>query len=362
MEPWTDALRADPLPWLLDERTPAVRHQALRHLLGRPDDDPEVVAALGAAMQADPIAAILAHQQPDGYWVKPGAGYAPKYTGTVWQLIFLDQLGADPADPQVRAAGAYVLAHTQAENGGFGASGAKDEAVLPPPSSAIHCLTGNLLRARLGFGWLDDQRVQRAIAWQAQVATGDGKVRYYASGANGPGFRCAANDKLPCAWGATKVLLAFARIPAERRTPMVRRAIEQGVQLLLSADPATAAYPMGYGNTKPSGSWFKLGFPSGYVADVLQVLEALCELGLGSDPRLANAVAWLLSKQDAHGRWKNEYAYNGKTWVDIERQGQPSKWVTLRACRVLRLAAAAARPAARTDAPAAPEHLPQSAE
>ncbi len=48
--------------------------------------------------------------------------------------------------------------------------------------------------------------------------------------------------------------------------------------------------------------------------------------------------SWLLSKQDADGRWRNEYAYNGKTWVDFERQGQPSKWVTLRACRVLRAA------------------------
>jgi len=46
-------------------------------------------------------------------------------------------------------------------------------------------------------------------------------------------------------------------------------------------------------------------------------------------------VAWLLSRQDPAGRWRNEYAYNGKTWVDVERQGMPSKWVTLRACRVL---------------------------
>jgi hypothetical protein len=34
----------------------------------------------------------------------------------------------------------------------------------------------------------------------------------------------------------------------------------------------------------------------------------------------------------------NEYAYNGKTWVRIEQQGRPSKWVTLRASRFLRAA------------------------
>jgi hypothetical protein len=51
---------------------------------------------------------------------------------------------------------------------------------------------------------------------------------------------------------------------------------------------------------------------------------------------LRPALEWLLAKQDAHGRWKNRYAYNGKLWADIERQGQPSKWVTLRALRVLK--------------------------
>ena len=97
-EGWRRQLRGDPLPWLLHPDTPAVRHLALRDLLGRPSDDAEVVDARATAMATDPIAAILAAQHPDGYWEKPGPGYATKYRGTVWQLIFLDQLGADPAD------------------------------------------------------------------------------------------------------------------------------------------------------------------------------------------------------------------------------------------------------------------------
>lgn len=56
------------------------------------------------------------------------------------------------------------------------------------------------------------------------------------------------------------------------------------------------------------------------------------------DARLTNALAWLESRQDDAGRWVNQYASNGKTWVDVERQGGPSKWVTLRACAVLRAA------------------------
>lgn len=290
-------------------------------------------------MAANPIAAILAAQDAEGYWEKPGAGYATKYRGTVWQLIFLDQLGADPADERVRRACAYVLSHTPAANGGFGMSGVATTAP-PPPSSVIHCLNGNLIRALIGLGWLDDERLGRAVDWQARAITGDGVERWYATGACGPGFACAANEKLPCAWGAIKALGGLARIPVERRSAIVSRAIDAGVTFLLGRDPAAADYPAGWGNVRPSGSWFKLGFPSGYVADVLQNLEALAELGHAKDARLGRATEWLLAKQDAMGRWRNEYAYNGKTWVDVEPQGQPSKWVTLRACRFLRAALA----------------------
>jgi hypothetical protein len=337
---WVSVLRSNPLPWLLDGEAPAVRHLALIQLLGLPRDKPEVRAASAEAMRADPIAAILAAQEPAGYWVKPGPGYSPKYRATVWQLIFLDQLGADAGEPRVQAACEYVLAHTQAESGGFAASGAKTE-TAPPPSVVIHCLNGNLLRALIGFGFLNDERVQRAIEWEARAITGEGVGRYYATGTSGPGFACAANEKLPCAWGAIKALLALARIPPEQRTGLVEHALAQGVEFLLSRDPASADYPMGWGNTKPSGSWFKLGFPSGYVTDVLQNLEVLCELGVAADPRLEPAFGWLLGKQDAEGRWRNQYAYNGKTWVDFEKQNQTSRWVTFRACRVLKMRAEA---------------------
>ncbi len=337
MVDWRSALNGDPLPWLLDEETPAVRHIALRLLLDLPEDDHGVRRARAAAMKADPIASILAAQHPDGYWVKPGPGYGPKYLGTTWQVVFLDQLGADGEDRRIGKACEYVLSHSQAASGGFAPSGRSDE--RPPTSTmVVHCLNGNLLRALIGFGWLDDPRVKRAVDWEARAITGEGLERYYRSGTSGPGFQCAINEHHPCAWGAIKALLGLARIPPRRRAPHVRRALRTGAEFLLSRDPAEADYPMGWGNTKPNGSWFKPGFPSGYVADVSQNLEVLSELGHAKDPRLSHAVEWLLSLQDERGRWKNRYAYNGKTWVDFEKQGGPSKWVTLRACRVLKAA------------------------
>ncbi|HET7236124.1 MAG TPA: nitrogen fixation protein NifH [Actinomycetota bacterium] len=337
MGDWRRSLNGDPLPWLLEPDTPAVRHATLLRLLDEPEDSAAVRRVRAAAMRVPPIATILEAQEPDGWWVKPGGGYGPKYTGTVWSVIFLDQLGADGADPRIRRAAEYVLSNAQAPSGGFGSSGRSD-GKPPGGSDVIHCLNGNLLRALIGFGWLDDPRVRRSIDWQSRSITGEDFDTYYRSGTSGPGFGCAVNEGLPCAWGATKALLALARIPPRRRAPHVRRAVEAGSEFLLSVDPATARYPMGWGNTAPSRSWFRFGFPSGYVADVLQDLEALAELGHARDPRLSNAVDLVLSKQDAEGRWRNEYAYNGKMWIDVEPQGLPSKWVTLRACSVLKRA------------------------
>jgi hypothetical protein len=326
------------LDWLMDESTPAVRHLALRQLLDRPADDPDVVEARRAAMAAAPIAPILAAQNPEGWWVKPGAGYSPKYSATVWSLIFLDQMGADGADLRVQAGCEYLLRYAQTSSGGFGASG--NLTGVAPPSRAIHCLNGNLLRALIGFGLLEDERIQRSLAWQAAAITGDGIDRWY-SVTPGPGFACGANGDRPCAWGAVKAVLALARVPAENRTPAVDAALAAGVEFLLSRDPSVADYPMPPGNTKPNGSWFRLGFPSGYVADVLQVLEALCDAGAAGDPRLPGAFDWLVAQRGSDGRWANRYAYQGKLVRDIDRPGKPSKWVTLRALRVLKARAEA---------------------
>jgi hypothetical protein len=135
-------------------------------------------------------------------------------------------------------------------------------------------------------------------------------------------------------------MLAFAKLPESARTPLIQRAIHAGLDFLLSRDPGVADYPMGW-NDKPSGNWHKFGFPLFYVTDTLQNLEVLTRFGLGSDPRLDAAVELVRSQQDDEGRWALRYHYTGKTWADAEKRGQPSKWVTLRALRVLRRVAEA---------------------
>ena len=81
---WQSPLNGDPLSWLLDPVDPGVRYLALRDLQGLPPDSPVLLTAQKDAHVHGPIATILDHMQPDGYWVEPGPGYNPKYTSTVW--------------------------------------------------------------------------------------------------------------------------------------------------------------------------------------------------------------------------------------------------------------------------------------
>ncbi|MBC7250881.1 MAG: nitrogen fixation protein NifH [Anaerolineae bacterium] len=329
MTDWTSALNNDPLPWLLeiDPDNPGVRYFALRELLARPEDDTEVRAARAAIMSTGPVPAILDAQYPQGYWIKPGGGYSPKYRSTVWQIIFLAELGADPANEQVRRGCEYLLSHSIAANGAFSAY------QKPVPSGAIPCLNGNLLYAlqRLGYG--EDARVQTALDWLAHAITDEDDFEYLKSGTCGPCFACSANEGQPCAWGANKAMKALLAVPPQRRTPLMQRALQVGAEFLLSRDPAAADYPY---TQRVSSTWFKFGFPLTYWSDVLETTAVLVELGYGHDPRLQNALQFILDKQDAQGRWKLENALTGKMWADIETKGQPSKWVTLRVLRVLK--------------------------
>ena len=326
------------LDWLLEKETPAVHYLALRDLVGCSPDDLELRAARTLAHTQGSIAAILEEMAGDGYWVTPGPGYNPKYRSTVWSMILLAQLGASAAqDERIARACAYMIDHTLTAEGQFTTSGA--------PSGTADCLQGNLCAAMLDLGY-EDSRLEKAFEWMGRSVTGEGiapitdrqaAVRYYA-GKCGPLFACGANDKLSCAWGATKVMLALGKLPTERRTHVIDHAIQAGVDFLFSTDPALAAYPSGYSD-KPSGNWWKFGFPVFYVTDLLQIVEALVALGYGSDPRLNHALDVICEKQDPHGRWALEYDYTGKTWVDFGVKKQPNKWVTLRALRVLKAVA-----------------------
>jgi hypothetical protein len=328
-------INEDTLSWLLELDMPGVRYLALRDLCDLPINDKELQYSRKAAHDKGPIDAILEEMNKEGYWSEPGPGYRPKYKSTVWSLIMLAQLGASiDEDERIERACNYLVGEALTERGQFTTSGT--------PSGTADCLQGNLCWTLLELGY-DDPQLDGAYEWMARSVTGEGiapkedkkaEVRYYASKC-GPNFACGSNNKLPCAWGAVKVMLAFSRLPADRKTPIIEKAIKQGVDFLFSTDPAKSEYPTGFSD-KPSGNWWKFGFPIFYVTDLLQNVEALVGLGYSGDPRLTNAIDIIREKQDEQGRWSLEYNYTGKTWFDFGEKKKQNKWVTLRALRVLK--------------------------
>jgi hypothetical protein len=334
---WQNQLKGDSITWLLESDSPDVRYLALRDLMDKTKET-DLSTAREAAHQGGPIAVILDNMNEKGYWAKEGPGYLPKYRSTVWALIMLAQLGASAKqDERIALACSYLIDHALTTGGQISMSGT--------PSGTIDCLQGNMCWALTELGY-DDSRLEQAYKWMARSVTGEGvapvhekeaTLRFYA-GKCGPVFCCGANNKMPCAWGAAKVMLAFSVLPKERRTPLIERAIQQGVDFLFSVDPAEATYPSGLSD-KPSGNWWKFGFPVFYVTDILQIVEALVGLGYGHDPRLANALSLVREKQDEAGRWPLEYSYTGKTWVEFGSKKEPNQWVTLRALRVLKAVA-----------------------
>jgi len=318
--------------WLLDPKDPGARYLALSTLSACLDGD--IDSAKDIAHRNGPIARVLEQMHPEGYWENDDHGYLPKYRSSAWSLILLSQLGAKTEmDPRISTACQHYLDNAMSLNGQISATG--------PPSGTIDCLQGNILSAMLDLEY-SDTRIETGFDWMAKSLTGTGvapmrdkkaSLRYY-SGKIGPGFKCGANNKLPCAWGASKVMLAFSKLPEKDITPLIKKAIEQGVDFLFSCDPATANYPTGWAD-KPSGNWWKFGFPIFYVTDLLQICEVLTRLGYGEDPRLMNALSLIRDKRTTEGKWLLEYDYKDKTWLNFGEKKKASKWVTIRAYGVL---------------------------
>jgi hypothetical protein len=323
------------ISWLLEPDSPGVRYLALRDLVDGAKPS-ELRAARKKAHESGPIATVLGKMEKEGYWARLGPGYNPKYRSAVWSLILLAQLGASAKeDERIARACAHYLDHGLMKGRQFSTTVA--------PSGTVDCLQGNMCWALLELG-CEDPRLDAAFDWMARTVTGEGMApmgdrdadrRYYAYKC-GPDYACGVNNGA-CAWGAVKVMLAFGRLPADRRTPRIKRAIRRGIDFLFGVDPATAMYPTRTGD-KPNRAWWKFGFPVFYVTDLIQLVEALALLGYARDRRLSHALQVIRDQQDEQGRWSLEYEYAGKTWADFGQKHAPNKWVTLRALRVLKTA------------------------
>jgi hypothetical protein len=312
------------LDWLLEPANPSARYLALTWLIGHREDEPEVVAARSAIPDRDPARSILDAQWPAGYWMQPGPGYSPRHKATVWQVTFLAALGA-PLTLTVERACQYVLDHSRLPDGRFSAHKNHQGAIL--------CLGGNLVRALFQLG-VDDPRVMESLEALALQATKTGfRCRFNVPQAGQPP-PARMDAGLPCAWGAIKVLGACARVGAGRRSQAAGEAIEAGVALLRAGDLVTGSYPT---STGISPRWRTFGFPLGFNSDLLEGLEVLFELGLGGEGWLSAPLDAVRARPDGQDRWLLEHTPRNM-WASFGRLGEPNKWVTLRALKVLRAA------------------------
>lgn len=283
-----EALRGDPLSWLLDDSKPNLHWRVLTELVGRPPDSPAVRRAQGGGSATPPVAALLADLQPGGTWSSGETRWA-RYRGSAWRMIAAVQWGADPSDPRLKAAAEQLL-ETPLEAGGVG--GRKGH--QPPPLA-----TARLVQAVADLGYGRHLGVQEALAWFEE----DGGAW------EGPqGARLAT---------AVALLAALRSAGEMRRTRLVRRIIEE---------------MLGHGELA-SRSRFELGHPNLARTDLSEALWALALAEIPYEPRMRKALGRLQSAQIEGGRWEVGRSVPRSLPVDAAsrvRVGDPSPWITLR--------------------------------
>ena len=132
--------------------------------------------------------------------------------------------------------------------------------------------------------------------------------------------------------GVAKALKALTAIPPEKRSSATGKKIEEIVEYFLKHHIHKKSHNLSE-ISRPG--WLKLGFPLMYQTDILELLEIFAELKV-RDPRMRDALEIIKTKQMTDGTWKLENSNNGKMLVNIEKKGLPSKWITLKALKVLK--------------------------
>jgi hypothetical protein len=281
--------------------------------LEKSDEDPEVIVTSKMIDQTDPVKKILKQQRPEGYW---GSDPRPLH-GTKGQLMVLRWLGYR-GNGGVESALNYRLDGCIQGDGGF-AYEIKDRTVYLP------CHGAETLRYLHWFGQSDDPRTKGLMNWLLKIQSEEG------------GWPCVSKkNHHSCFWASAVVLRAFQELPEDWVTEKVEAARDRANEMFLEAELYNHHRSLG----KPSPRWFEFGFPIQFDSDILEVLTLLGPFIDPSDQRIQEGFRMVLEKQDASGRWPCEKHPKGGRWVgkyiELEEIGEPSKWVTLHAMRMLK--------------------------
>lgn len=302
------------LDWLLDS-DPAIRWQVLRDLT---DGSPEEIQAERERVASHGWGArLLALQGTDGQWA--GATYWPEdddapdnqpWTATTYSLLLLRDFGLYPASREARQAIEMVRDNSRWEEG----NQPFFEGEVEP------CING--MTAALGayFGENVDRVVERLT--REQLADG--------------GWNCEAERGSTRSSFHTTICVLEGLLEHEHATggtPESREGRLRGEEYLLERRL------LRHQSTGEliSRNWLQFSYPTRWYYDVLRGLDYFRAAGGTPDERLEEAVQVVRSKEQPDGRWLLENTHAGKVHFPLEDgDGQPSRWNTLRALRVLR--------------------------
>ncbi len=295
----------DPIDWLLDS-DPAIRWQTLRDLA---DASPAAIGAERARIPREGIGAeILARQGPDGAWHRDGT---PDWLPTLFTAQLLRATGADPTDSAIASAMSRLATGFRWHEE-FGAKPFFDGEVEP-------CINGGALAIGAYFGRPAESLARRLVGEQLE----DG------------GWNCDAPKSTRSSYHTTicvlEGLLEYER--AAGAAPAIAAARRRGDEFLLER----GLFRRLSTGEVASPAFLKFGFPPRYHYDVLRALDYFRAAGGAPDARIEAAVRVVKSRRQADGRWLLDASHVESIAVPFdERVGEPSRWNTLRALRVLR--------------------------
>ena len=296
--------------WLLDS-DPAIRWQVLRDITDAP---PDAVAVERSRVPAEGWGArLIALQGPDGQWA--GGTYFPEWTSTTNTLALLRLLGLPPAADEARRAVALVRDNARWEHEGEPFF----EGEVEP------CINGQAVAIGAYFGQEVGGIVDRLLA--EQMADGGWNCEQE----NGS-IRGSFDSSINVLEGLLEYERAVGGNPevAAARTRGQEYLVERGMLRRLSTGEVIEP------NT---GDWYRFSFPTRWHYDVLRGLDHLRSADAVADERLAEAIDLVEKGRDEDGRWPAHNPYAGEVHFDLdEAEGEPSRWNTLRAMRVLRWA------------------------
>ncbi|MDQ2750078.1 MAG: hypothetical protein M3Y44_11245 [Actinomycetota bacterium] len=300
--------------WLLDS-DPALRWQVLRDLVDAPPDE---VAAERARVATEGWGArLLALRGADGQWAGgacfPGDfrgdfSQGQPWTSTFPTLTLLRDLGVDPQAQPVRETVALVGENCRWEHDGQAFWAGEVEP----------CINGRTVAVGAYFGADVDGIVDRLLGEQLT----DG------------GWNCETENGSVRSSFATTICVLDGLLEHERATGSDKAvaARHRGQEYLLER---RLSRRLSTGEVADP-DWLRFSFPTWWHYDVLWALDYFRAVGDAPDPRLAEALALLRSKQQPDGTWLLENTHLGDVHFSMEDgDGQPSRWNTLRALRVL---------------------------